>query len=633
MILSSMVDLRVRGGIVPAHTGRLDKVASWVRYDLVMSTQVSESGQREEHRNQAIGLSRAATIALFLWFTIISLLITGYQHLYGGNHAYQLVLVQKLNDPTLYPNDPFADTVYHYASAFWYVIAWLSRFADLSAVLFVFFLLNKPLFLLAGFRLARTFFPDSRYAPVVGMAMMATFPQLLFGGGYVTDYTQQSSLSIATMLLALDAFLNKRWLSFAVWFGLAVNLNLMFSIFGATYVGVSWLIHLRRSYSADLLVRTVASILGGLIVGAPGIYLVRRATTHAEYDAPSVWQACELSYPYHYYPQLWEIPKQLLALLLVVGVIVAVYRFRNASPVGFHVAAWTGVAIGWYLVGWLNPLLLHSLPLLHLQPVRALVLWQLGSMVFLISFLLRLLENSGYKLNAVYSYLCGMLIVTITFINHFPYSRLFVGVAVVSVAVCEVTRRILQYRGVNLGAVFAVIFVVLFVSLHAAGHAARSVLRGKSIFSSVQHPASQVAEWARSATPKEAVFLIPIHDEGGWQRFRHLSQRNVFTQRKDGTAWSYAPWFADDWLERLRALGFFEVLAIDEKSFRIGSWIRIWSADEKNFILAYDKVDDDRVEALRRQYRIDYWITRANVKTRFPKVYEHEGWKVLKVSE
>jgi len=30
MILSSVVDLRVRGGIVPAHTGRLDKVASWV---------------------------------------------------------------------------------------------------------------------------------------------------------------------------------------------------------------------------------------------------------------------------------------------------------------------------------------------------------------------------------------------------------------------------------------------------------------------------------------------------------------------------------------------------------------------------------------------------------------------------
>ena len=597
-----------------------------------MSTQVSESGQREEHRNQAIGLSKAATIALFLWFTIISLLITGYQHLYGGNHAYQLVLVQKLNDPTLYPNDPFADTVYHYASAFWYVIAWLARFIDLSVVLFVFFLLNKLLFLLAGFRLARTFFPDSRYAPVVGMATMATFPQLLFGDGYATDYTQQSSLSIATMLLALDAFLNKRWLSFAVWFGLAVNLNLMFSIFGASYVGVSWLIHLRRSYSADLLVRTVASILGGLIVGAPGVYLVRRATTHAEYDPVSVWQACELSYPYHFYPQLWEIPKQLLALLLVVGVIVAVYRFRNASPVGLHVAAWTGVAIGWYLVGWLNPLFLHSLPLLHLHPVRALVLWQLATVVFLTSFVPRFVENTDPKINLKYLTVYFPIVALLIFIDKFPPSLLLIGVGTVSIIACELGRRILSKRIAGSEAVVLAALVISFVSLYAVGSSLRSILKGNNILATVQHPATQVAEWARSATPKEAVFLIPIHDEGGWQRFRHLSQRNVFTHRKDGSAWTFAPWFADDWLERLAALGFFEVLGIDRKSFKIGSWIYIRSQGEKNFIRVYDKVDDDRVNKLQQRYRIDYWITRADVKTRFPKVYEHEGWKVLKVS-
>ena len=127
--------------------------------------------------------------------------------------------------------------------------------------------------------------------------------------------------------------------------------------------------------------------------------------------------------------------------------------------------------------------------------------------------------------------------------------------------------------------------------------------------------------------------MIPIHNKDGWQSFRHVSQRNVFTHRKDGTAWTYAPWFADDWLARLRDLGFFEALGIDEKSFRIGSWIRIWTADEKNFVRVYDKVDDDRVEQLKRQHRIDYWITRADVKTRFPKVYEYKGWKELKVSE
>jgi hypothetical protein len=592
-----------------------------------MHIRSTESSHYAGQQSQAAGLSKAAAVVLFMGFTLVSLLITGYRHIYGSNHAYQLVLVQKLNDPTLYPNDPFADTVYHYASAFWYVIAWLARFIDLSVVLFVFFLLNKLLFLLAGFRLARTFFPDSRYAPVVGMATMATFPQLLFGGGYATDYTQQSSLSIAAVLLALDAFLNKRWLSFAIWLGLAVNLNLMFSIFGLSYMAVSWLVCLRRSYSADFLRGSLAATLGGLLIGAPGVYLVLRATTHAEYDALSVWQACEISFPYHFYPHLWEIPKQLLAVALVAGAIILVYRLRDASPVGTHLIAWTATAIAWYFVAWLNPLLLHSLPLLHLHPVRALIFWQLAALIFLISSVLRLAATNDRYLTAYFLTAIGLI-----FMSEFLSSKLLVGAAVASAVTCEIGRRILSQRIAGNTTLWLAVLVVAFVSLVAVGNSFRSVLRGNNLFSSAQYPAFEVAEWARNATPKEAVFLIPIHNEGGWQCFRHLSQRNVFTHRKDGTAWTFAPWFADDWLERLAALGFFEVLGIDRKSFKIGSWIYIWSQDEKNFIRVYDKVDDDRVNKLQQRYRIDYWITRADVKTRFPKVYEHEGWKVLKVS-
>jgi hypothetical protein len=49
MILSSMVDLRVRGGIVPAHAGKLDKVASWVNVNMevmLVSPVAIESGLR-----------------------------------------------------------------------------------------------------------------------------------------------------------------------------------------------------------------------------------------------------------------------------------------------------------------------------------------------------------------------------------------------------------------------------------------------------------------------------------------------------------------------------------------------------------------------------------------------------------
>jgi len=582
---------------------------------------------------QTGAVSKAATAALFLWLAIASLFLTGYRHIYGGNHAYQLLLVQRLNDPTLYPNDPLAETAFSYASVFWYVVAWLSHVIDLSVVLFVFFLINKFMFLFAGFRLARTFFPDSRYAPIVGMAAMATFPQLLFGDGYPTNYTQQSSLSIAAIFLALDALLNKRWLSFALWFGLAVNLNLMFAVFGLTYMAVSWLIQLRGSNPTDFLGRTVTATLGGLLIGAPSIYLVRRAATHAEYDPLSVWQAAELFYPYHFYPQTWEIPKQLLALTLAVGVIFVVYRFRSASPVRLHLAAWTGVAFGWYLAASLNPLFFHWLPLLHLHPVRALVLWQLATVVFLISFIVKVAETHNHENLQKYLPIFFLVMIALIFINELPPSKLFIGIAVASLIAYAIGKRILSHRAAGSNALWLAVLTVSFVSLYAVGHSLRSVTKGRNILSIERYPSIVIAEWANNNTPKATVFLIPIADQGGWQLFRHVSQRNVFTHAKDGTAWTFAPWYADEWLERLKALGFFEILGLEQRNFRIGSWLHVWSRDEKNFVRVYDKVDDDRVEKLKQRYRIDYWITRADVQMRYPKVYEYEGWKVLKVSE
>ncbi len=52
MIVSSVVDLRVRGGgIVPAHTGRLDKVASWVRYNRLS---LSHRGHTSPHKEGSV---------------------------------------------------------------------------------------------------------------------------------------------------------------------------------------------------------------------------------------------------------------------------------------------------------------------------------------------------------------------------------------------------------------------------------------------------------------------------------------------------------------------------------------------------------------------------------------------------
>jgi hypothetical protein len=48
---------------------------------IMWRTQVVESGRQEEQRRAEGGLSKAVIIALFIWFTIISFLFTGYGHI------------------------------------------------------------------------------------------------------------------------------------------------------------------------------------------------------------------------------------------------------------------------------------------------------------------------------------------------------------------------------------------------------------------------------------------------------------------------------------------------------------------------------------------------------------------------
>jgi len=584
---------------------------------------------------QGIQLPTLATVALFTWFTVISLFITGYRHIYGSNHAYQLVLVHRLNDPTLYPNDPFADTVYHYASVFWYVVAWVSRLVDLSIVLFVFFLVSKLLFLIAGFRLARTFFPNSTYAPIVGVAVMSVPPRPMLGDVFVVDYTQQSSIAIAASLLALDALLNKRWVPLALWLGISINMNLMYALFGITYLFASCGTNLiNKKYKS--LINFAIAFLGAILIGLPGIYLVLRAATYEVTNTAAVWKACELSFPFHFYPQLWGTRAQLFTLAASLIALGLAYWSRRISFVSGHVYSWGLFAFVWYLIAWLNPTVIHSLPLLHLHPVRATGVWVLLITLFTVAAAVYWMERKRIDWVPIPGLFVILAVILLVFAHSVKAISFWLLLAA-TLCGSEIARQVVKRQGARsiqrAGAVAYVSILLVYISVSGIAASLNRLSQTGNWLGIGLQPAYQIAEWVRENTNQEAVFLIPIGGGQGWLAFRHLSQRSVFTHLKDGTAWTYAPWFADDWLARLRDLGFYEVIGLDDKSYKIGSWIHVWSPDGRNFAKVYDKVDDNRVAKLKKRYRIDYWITRATVKTRFPKVYEHAGWQVLKVSE
>lgn len=139
----------------------------------------------------------------------------------------------------------------------------------------------------------------------------------------------------------------------------------------------------------------------------------------------------------------------------------------------------------------------------------------------------------------------------------------------------------------------------------------------------------RIAEWARNNTSEEDVFIVPIQIANHWAHFRHLSQRNVYLPWKDASGWTYAIWYAPEFLQRLSVLGFFDKNGIDEKRWRKGDWVfrkRVYYL-QQNF-----KVEEADVLRVAKRYRVDYWITDKQTQTRFPVVYEIDTVKVVRVA-
>lgn len=572
---------------------------------------------------------------LYVFVFVSSVLATGYLHIYGSNHAFQLVFVHKAIDPALYPNDPIAATMGSYAAIFWYGVAWVAKYIDLSTLLFILFLVNRLLFLWAGFRLGQALFPNSRYAGLIAMVSVALLPNSLFADAHAPAYTQQTGFAVAFALMAIDAYIRKQWLWCAFFSGMTINMNLMFGVFLAPYILATWMVAPQR---LEIIKQTVACGAGAVLIGLPGIYLLFVASTgKPAYDPMTVWQVAELSYPNHFFPQTWEASSQLLALALAGCVLlIAVLCRAVPKPTAGNVIAWTATALGWYLLAVANPLWIHSLPLLHLHPARALLLWQILASLFLATVAAAWAEQTRAAAETVRFSVLTILLPIATLWFHFIGPRRAI-LAIAIFAFLEATRLFLSqtaaqrpsWKPLN----FAVGITVLSFGLFSVHAHWRRVAEAGHWSGIKQHTAYTIAAWAREHTDPTDVFLIPITSRDGWREFRHLSQRNVFLHTKDGSAWPYAPWFAQEWLTRLQHLSFFEVIPVQPSEYTIGKWASLWKQMDQYYDDAYSRLDEARVKRLATQYKIDYWIVPVSVSTAaFPEVYRSGAWKVVRVS-
>jgi|YNPBryunderm2012_1023409.scaffolds.fasta_scaffold14955_2 hypothetical protein len=540
---------------------------------------------RELVRTCRIRMPSQARTGLFLVILILavvsSILCTGYRDVKGANHPFQLIIIQKIHDPSLYATDVFVEsTVFAYASLLWYGVAYLSGYLDLSMLLFSLFLINRVLYATGFYLVGRVFFPNSLIAPVGALTFFALSPTSIIGSGHpIRDYAEQTGLAVALGVLLLIAFTQRRYLLVTFLLGAVINLNLMYGVFVVSHLFASLIFidtH-RRDWR-----RILASVVVGGIIGLPAFALALFSASRPVNNETAVWQTAELVFPSHFFPNA-ESVKDHTVFFSIVLILIFVCRHKcraEVNPLPWkNLLVWSGLALVFYLLYWAVPYLLRSLVLLQVHPIRGHDLWFLIGGAVLCGSFLTFLQRALKEKSQKFVILC---LVTFSLIN---------GI------VSQVER--IRKTGNWLGIPYSV--------------------------------SDKIAIWAKENTPRESVFLIPVALVDEWSHFRHLSQRSIFTHWKDGSAWPYAPWFAEEWLNRLYLLGLAEVAGIDPKTYHVGKWVHLG----KDFIRLYRKVDERltqaQVERIAQKYRVDYWVLPEGKQTTYPVIYRVEGWKVVRV--
>ena len=564
------------------------------------------------------------------WFwilalTLLSVVKTGYCVFYD-NHATQLPLVYQLQDPSLFPGDPFLGAMEGYMGWVWWLVAQLSEWVNIELVLGVLFLLTRFLLIYAAARLGSLLVPESKAAPVLAGLLLALGPYPILGDGTLVEvYWEQSSMFMPLFVLGLTLLLEGRAVAFFFLFAVAYLINPLYGswaavFFAATYLGdparASWK---RFALASPLFVVFVAPIfLGGVgVLSQPAVDMEQWMWVNRLLISP------------HAFPRTWPLVVFWRFLVFSLVVVMAGRSApRRAGRLGRLSLVWTGLAWTFLALGFLAATGI-SRALLIFQPARATEFFYLAGGIAVAAVAARVAqERPGPRglamLVALYSTLLYLLV------REF---REYAAVASVVVGVILVSGLMVAEKRAGYGRrywISSAALWLLFASglTTAAGFGRRIKHEGlaRSLYRLPEVDMAELAAWAESNTSVDAVFF---HDPAKWEwsQFRYLARRPVFTTWKDASAVLWDPGFADEWEARFAAFGFRDDLREQWDLTKPGESWRV----RRRLMKHYREMTDEDFRAMAEGYRIDYWIAPVSVASDFPEVARAGEFKVLDV--
>lgn len=178
-------------------------------------------------KNRFLNQNRFKIFCILLVMTLISVFVQGYSLVESDNTIY-LPLIKYLNNKSLYPDDPSLLHLLKMPYPLYWIIALISKFADLTIIYFVLHLFVRFLLLAAVFCLSFYLFKDET-SSMLSVALVA----MVNGGTLaVFDITSriliQHTFVLPFLLFSILLFLKERYLLSFLLLGIISNFHVLF---------------------------------------------------------------------------------------------------------------------------------------------------------------------------------------------------------------------------------------------------------------------------------------------------------------------------------------------------------------------------------------------------------------------
>lgn len=608
-----------------------------------------------------------------LFQEILLALLATYLHLvafpfyYGvGQHEFQLPMVAWFRDPSLFPGDPMRNAFANYPSIFWHLVAWLTRWFPVEAILFTGLFVSHFLVFWAVTRIVSRCVSQGRFVAVVVIAvglspLLVTPTPFGGGGGIVGGLMTHTSFAGALSLWAGAFLLEGRWIRASMLLGLVIHTHLLLGV----YLGFAFLVFLWPDWRER---RGSIFAAGGILLlfGLAWLYVARRALG-VEYPEGYV-DALLIHYPYHLVLSTRSVYDLLRGLFVLAGIgaIVGLMHWRQAvrEPrlellvASMLIPILLGVFVGEFfrvphllLLQLLRAdtfLFFFGVLLVQIYGARLLTrLWNEAPAAGVLAGIPAILFPLGEG-RALPAFLILTTLVAADRRNRFDrlcrwlarfrlLTRLALTIFVVAGAALFLWRGSLQPD--RLVILLAVVSGPLVHILDASPYpirARRLAVAGSAtvlacsvvllvgnvcLFWRPVRPLTpeeaawrEVQLWAKENTPKDTVFLVPPFPGG----FRVFSQRSCWVSWRDGDIfWLYPP-YTSEWRRRISALGLPQ---------------SIGHVDMEAITAAYHNLPWERLREIARDNNLLYIIQYADVRYEAVPVFSNEKFSVYPVAQ